>query len=117
MNEALKRLLSDERVAVKLAEHVLNKEPDSGMAALARQFLWQREVLRSVVHAAGGSVFVPSRSIQAASDISLDLLVGRNDRDHGYDVELRPTSAPSAGKSDNPSDAQPAGPKDPASNF
>lgn len=91
MNEAMRRELSETDVAIKLANYVLNdarNDPDGDLSLLARQFLRHREVMRSIVHAAGGKVFVPSRSIVFGNDPQASLVVSRNDAENGYDVAL-----------------------------
>lgn len=86
MNEAMQREVSEETIAVKLANYVLDKEtdPDADICVLARQFLRKREALMSVVQAMGGHVFVPSKEISAA--YGGELRVCRNDADNGYDI-------------------------------
>ena len=90
MNEALRSEINEEDVAVKLANYVLDRalDPDSDICLLARQFLRKREVIRSVVEAAGGRIFVPSSAIQKANDPGRTLIVSYSDEPFGYDVLL-----------------------------
>ena len=98
MNKALRKELSEEAVAVKLANYVLDKEfdPDSDICILARQFLRKRETIRSVVAAVGGHVFVPSDAIAKGNDPTATLIVSHNNAQHGYDVLLQYEKAPAA---------------------
>lgn len=93
MNDALRKELDEEAVAVKLANYVLDRQsidPDGDICLLARQFLRKLESMRSVVHACGGHVFVPSSAIRDANDSSRQLIVSYNAEKHGYDVLLKP---------------------------
>lgn len=89
MNDAMRKEMSEEAVAVKLANYVLDKEmdPDADICILARQFLRKRETIRSLVAAAGGHVFVPS-SVISSNDPNADLMTSYNAERHGYDVRL-----------------------------
>lgn len=91
MNDAMRREIGEEAVAVKLANYVLDREmdPDADICILARQFLRKREVMRSIVTAVGGSVFVPSKAIRDSAHDTRTMVVSRNDEKHGYDVLLR----------------------------
>lgn len=90
MNEALKREINEETVAVRLANYILDRDidPDGDMSVIARQFLRKREVIRSIVAAIGGHVFVPSSIIVDPSCAASALVVAYNAEKNGYDVTL-----------------------------
>lgn len=93
MNDAMKKEMGEEAVAVKLANYVLDREadPDADLCILARQFLRKRESIRSIVAASGGHVFVPSDAIVKGNDPTADLIVSFNAEQNGYDVLLQTT--------------------------
>lgn len=88
--------MSEELIALKLANYVLDKEmdPDADICILARQFLRKHETVRSLVRAAGDSIFVRDIDIMDGNSDQLELVFLRNEENGGCDVVLRPIMKP-----------------------